>query len=75
VLVVTRRNQAPMILIGAEFTRAWRLKSWDRFYIPAPFSRIKMRCTILPAATEAGAKTTADEVRAALMAINPDLPD
>jgi lysophospholipid acyltransferase (LPLAT)-like uncharacterized protein len=75
VLVVTRRNQAPMVLMGAEFSRAWRLKSWDRFYIPAPFSRIKMYCTILPAVTEAGVKTTADDVRAAMLAINPDLPD
>lgn len=75
VLVVTRRNQAPMVLIGAEFTRAWRLQSWDRFYIPVPFSRVRLRCTILPAATEAGVKTTVEEVRAALMAINPDLAD
>jgi lysophospholipid acyltransferase (LPLAT)-like uncharacterized protein len=75
VLVVTRRNQAPMVLMGAEFTRAWRLKSWDRFYIPAPFSRIKMRCAILPATTEAGVKVTAEDVRAAMLAINPDLPD
>ncbi|AOS42976.1 hypothetical protein Verru16b_00011 [Lacunisphaera limnophila] len=75
VLVVTRRNQAPMMLIGAEFTRSWRLKSWDRFYIPAPFSRIKMRSAVLPALTEAGEKLSADDVRAALLAINPDPAD
>lgn len=75
VLVVTRRNQAPMVLLGAEFTRAWRLKSWDRFYIPVPFSRVRMRCTVLPPVTEAGEKTTADDVRAALVAINPDRAD
>ncbi len=74
VLVVARRNQAPMILFGAEFTRAWRLRSWDRFYIPAPFSRIRMRSAVLPVVTETGVKTTADDVRAAMLAINPDLP-
>ncbi len=74
VLVVTRRNHAPMVLIGAEFTRAWRLKSWDRFYVPWPFSRVIMRCTILPSVNEAGEKTTAEDVRAALMAISPDQP-
>lgn len=73
VLVVTRRNNAPMVLVGAEFTRAWRLKSWDRFYIPVPFSRIKMRSTILPAKTPDGTKLDAGAVRAALIAINPDL--
>jgi lysophospholipid acyltransferase (LPLAT)-like uncharacterized protein len=72
VLVVTRRNQAPMVLIGAEFTHAWRLKSWDRFYIPLPFSRVRLSCTIMPSVTEAGEKTTAEDVRAALMAISPD---
>lgn len=75
VLVVTRRNQAPMVLIGAEFTRAWRLKSWDRFYVPVPFSRIKMHSTILPAKMPDGTKPDAEAVRAALIAINPDLAD
>jgi len=74
-LVVTRRNNAPMILMGAEFSRAWRLKSWDRFYIPLPFSRIKMRSAILPAKTPDGIKPDADAVRAALIAVNPDRAD
>ncbi len=72
VLVVTRRNNAPMVLVGVEFTRAWRLKSWDRFYIPFPFSRVIMRCTILPPKRADGEKLSADDVRAALMAISPD---
>lgn len=75
VLVVTRRLGAPMVLMGAAFTRAWRLKSWDRFYIPVPFSRIKMHSAILPAKTPEGAKLHAEAVRAALLAVNPDLPD
>jgi len=75
VLVVTRRTNAPMVLLGVEFTMAWRLKSWDRFYIPAPFSRVIMRCTILPPKRADGGKLGADDVRAALMAINPDKAD
>ena len=72
VLVVTRRNNAPMVLVGVEFTWAWRLKSWDGFYIPAPFSRVIMRCTILTPNRVDGEKLTADDVRAALMEISPD---
>lgn len=72
VLVVTRRNNAPMVLIGAEFGPAKRLRSWDRFYIPWPFTRIRMQCTVLPAKNADGTKPGADEVRAALLAINPD---
>jgi lysophospholipid acyltransferase (LPLAT)-like uncharacterized protein len=75
VVVVTRRLGAPMVLLGIEFTRAWRLKSWDRLYIPWPFSRINLRGTVLPAVNAAGDKLSAEEVRAALLAINPDIPD
>jgi lysophospholipid acyltransferase (LPLAT)-like uncharacterized protein len=72
VLVVTRRTHAPLVLLGAEFGHAQRLRSWDRFYIPWPFTRIKMRCTLLHPRSDPGEKLDADEVRAALRAINPD---
>ena len=75
VLVVTRRTHAPMILIGGEFHGAKRLRSWDRLYIPWPFTRITMRCTVLLPQGAEGKKVSADEVRAALLAINPDQPD
>ena len=72
VLVVTRRIQAPMLLIGVEFGSAWRLKSWDRFYLPHPFSVVKLRTRMLPAKKADGSKLSAEEVRDALLAINPD---
>jgi len=75
VLVVTRRNNAPMILMGAEFGPALRLRSWDKFYVPWPFTRIRLRCTVLPARKADGEKFSADEVRAEMLAINPDRPE
>ncbi len=73
VLVVTRRNNAPLVLMGAEFAGPCkRLRSWDRFYVPWPFTRVRLRCTVLPAKNADGTKLGADEVRAALLAINPD---
>ncbi|MDB6166909.1 MAG: hypothetical protein JWQ83_2049 [Lacunisphaera sp.] len=75
VLVVTRRLDAPMILLGAEFGPAKRLRSWDRFYVPWPFTRIKLRCTVLPAKKTDGTKLSADDVRAELLVINPDSPE
>ncbi|MDD3181051.1 MAG: lysophospholipid acyltransferase family protein [Opitutaceae bacterium] len=72
-LIVARRTGAPMVLLGAEFTRAWRLNnSWDRFYVPYPFSRVRMRCTVIEAHNEQGAGVTVDLVKTALVAINPD---
>lgn len=75
VLVVTRRSNTPMILFGAKFGRAIRLRSWDRFYIPWPFTRIEMQCRILQAKDASGEKLSADDVRSALLAINPDPPE
>ena len=30
----------PVLPISFEYTRAWRLRSWDRFFIPKPFSTV-----------------------------------
>jgi lysophospholipid acyltransferase (LPLAT)-like uncharacterized protein len=39
-LVISHRTSAPMIATSATATRAWRLRSWDRFMIPKPFARV-----------------------------------
>lgn len=39
-LIVAQRTGAPVITLGVSPSRAWRLKSWDRFLIPKPFARI-----------------------------------
>lgn len=33
-------TQLPIYLIASAATRSWRLKSWDRFLLPKPFSKI-----------------------------------
>ena len=33
----------PILPISFEFSRAWRLRSWDRFLIPKPFSTVTFR--------------------------------
>ena len=39
-LIASQRTGAPIIAIGVSARRAWRLRSWDRFMIPKPFTRI-----------------------------------
>ncbi len=75
VLVVARRARARLILMGAEFGPALRLKSWDRFAIPCPFSRIRMRCRVLESVAADGTKLEAEELRRALLEVNPDPTD
>lgn len=40
---VALKTGAPIILLSFNFSRAWQLKSWDRFYVPVPFSRIEVK--------------------------------
>ena len=72
-LIVTRRTKTPILLIGAEFASAWRLrKSWDKFYLPKPFSRVRMRCELVPAADLADREAATARIQARLMELNPD---
>ena len=71
-VIVPRRTGAPLLLVGAEFSSAWRLKSWDRFYVPRPFSRVRMRCEIISAAQLADRDAGLALLHERLRAINPD---
>lgn len=39
-LVAAHRSEAPIVPIAAGARRYWRLKSWDGFIIPKPFTRV-----------------------------------
>lgn len=56
--VAAQRTGAPIVPIRASASRAWRLRSWDRFLIPKPFARVTV--TIGPLT-----KVIADSPRAA----------
>lgn len=71
-VIVPRRTGAPVLLVGAEFSSAWRLNSWDRFYLPAPFSRVRMRCEVVANADLADRDAAAARIRERLLALNPD---
>ena len=60
-VTIAMKTGAPMVLLSFNFGGAWRLKSWDRLYIPHPFSRIEVRMEVIdePAALGADAKAVA----------------
>lgn len=41
-LIAAQRAGAPLIAVGLVATNAWRLRSWDRFVIPKPFSTVRI---------------------------------
>ena len=40
--IASQRTGAPLAMIRATATRAWRLKSWDRFLVPKPFATVRV---------------------------------
>jgi lysophospholipid acyltransferase (LPLAT)-like uncharacterized protein len=69
------RGGAPILLLSYNYTRAWRLKSWDRFYIPVPFSRINLRVDDVGLGkhlADGDAKAAAVILKERLMAITED---
>ena len=70
--IVTRRAGTPALLLGGKFAAARRLKSWDGFYLPLPFSRVQISCRQVSAAELHAPDMTVAAMRARLMALNPD---
>jgi lysophospholipid acyltransferase (LPLAT)-like uncharacterized protein len=71
-VIVPRRTGAPVLIIGGEFESAWRLKSWDRFYLPVPFSRVRMHCELIENDRLSDRDAAAAMIQARLLALNPD---
>lgn len=71
-MVVAKRARAPILLLGGIFESAWQLKSWDRFYLPKPFSRVRVTGKIIPLSQFRDGNDRAEAVRTDLMAINLD---
>ncbi len=70
-LIVSRRANAPMLLLGMEYTRFRQLKSWDRFILPLPFSVVRIRCReVLPQSLPSDRAEALKQLNAILTEIN-----
>jgi len=74
-LVVARRSGARVLLLGMEYASAWRLRSWDGFYLPKPFSRVRLRCSPVPDETLHNRAEAPARLREQMLALNPDSID
>jgi lysophospholipid acyltransferase (LPLAT)-like uncharacterized protein len=41
VIFVAQKSSAAVVPMHMEYSSAWRLKSWDRFFVPRPFSTVR----------------------------------
>jgi lysophospholipid acyltransferase (LPLAT)-like uncharacterized protein len=73
--IAAQRTGAPILPIRVQATRAWRLRSWDRFLIPKPFARVDIsygELTPVRAETPREAAEQAPEFQALLDALGAD---
>lgn len=71
-LIVTRRTKSSILLLGGAFESAWQLRSWDRFYLPKPFSRVRVRCEHVLAEALSDRDRSAETLRKRLLELSPD---
>lgn len=73
-VLAARRTRSPLLLFGVHYTGAWRLRSWDGFFIPKPFSRVVLRHELVyPDALPAGQAGVA-WVRERLLVLSAESP-
>jgi lysophospholipid acyltransferase (LPLAT)-like uncharacterized protein len=41
VIFVAQKSGAAVVPMHMEYSNAWRMKSWDRFFVPRPFSTVR----------------------------------
>lgn len=63
------RSGAPIVLLSYDFKNAFRLNSWDRFYVPYPFSRVEVRMELI----ERGKELLGDDVEQAAKTLKTHL--
>lgn len=42
IIYLAQQSGAAVIPVNLEFSHCWRLKSWDRFILPKPFSKVRV---------------------------------
>jgi lysophospholipid acyltransferase (LPLAT)-like uncharacterized protein len=42
IVFLAQRSGAAVMPVTMEFSRAWRLKSWDGFFLPRPFATVRV---------------------------------
>jgi lysophospholipid acyltransferase (LPLAT)-like uncharacterized protein len=59
--IAAQRTGAPLVMVRASASRAWRLKSWDRFLVPKPFATVRVIYGPIVPVSAASPREAADE--------------
>jgi len=58
IIFLAQKSGAAVLPLNMEYSRCWRLKSWDRFILPRPFSKVRI---VLGQAYHVRSTSTPDE--------------
>ncbi len=58
--LLARETESVVYLVSVNYTRTWRLKTWDRFFVPWPFSRAQIKVREIAAETLTAAASLED---------------
>ena len=42
IIFLAQKTGAAVLPINMEFSRCWRIESWDRFIVPRPFAKVRV---------------------------------
>ena len=42
IVFLAQKSGAPVFPVHLEYSSYWRVKSWDRFFLPKPFSKVRV---------------------------------
>jgi lysophospholipid acyltransferase (LPLAT)-like uncharacterized protein len=42
IIFLAQKTNVPVLPVNFEYSSCWRLKSWDRFIVPKPFSKVRV---------------------------------
>lgn len=71
-VVVARRVQAHVLVLGGGFEQSVQLRSWDRFHIPRPFSRVRIYALTVDASELQGRDEAVQYLEGRLRQASPD---
>ncbi|WP_309387355.1 lysophospholipid acyltransferase family protein [Cerasicoccus frondis] len=70
--LIARKTDCPVVLLSLNYGRSKRLGSWDRFYLPWPFTKVELLGRRADIKTSGPLEPLAEELKCQLTAITRD---
>ena len=73
IIFLAQKSGAPVFPVSLEYSSFWRAKSWDRFFLPRPFSKVRVifgrALTVAATSTEAEFESERLRLQGAMMSL------